>query len=143
MSSYCFCKEKCWFCSFAGCRTLEYLTVVSSSWCCVFLSRFYLNWKMLSLVVDRPISSSLSASPSSYSSVRTFLWRNGFSGRASVLLLHCWTLFRKVSIYLISCLWKLAFNRQWGGREGVWMKLFESSIFWFGKNGNRIDLTLQ
>ena len=75
--------------------------------------------------------------------VWAFLGGNEFSGiRSSFTAL---ILFRKVSIKLADFLPLEVgvfsmFNRQW---EGVWVKSFESSIFWFGTNGNRIDLTSQ
>ena len=76
--------------------------------------------------------------------VWAFLGGNGFSGIRSSSFTAL-ILFRKVSFKLADFLPLEVgvfsmFNRQW---EGVWTKLFESSSFWFGTNGNRIDLTSQ
>ena len=131
---------KCWILQFCWLQDSCYLTVVSSpAVVCLFhvfiFFEKYRPWLWTVLFLLFQLLHFL------IYIVWAFLGGNGFSGiRSSFTAL---ILFRKVSIYLISCLWKLAFNRQWGGREGVWMKLFESSIFWFGTNGNRIDLTSQ
>ena len=133
---------KCWILQFCWLQDSCYLTVVSSpAVVCLFhvfiFFEKYRPWLWTVLFLLFQLLHFL------IYIVWAFLGGNGFSGiRSSFTAL---ILFRKVSIKLADFLPLEVgvfsmFNRQW---EGVWVKSFESSIFWFGTNGNRIDLTSQ
>ena len=133
---------KCWILQF--CWLQDSLLLLD---CCIFFLLLFVyftfSFSLKNIVPGCGPSYSFSFSFSIFLYIlcELFFGGNGFSGiRSSFTAL---ILFRKVSIKLADFLPLEVgvfsmFNRQW---EGVWTKLFESSIFWFGTNGNRIDLT--